>query len=80
MGLSYYDKHKVDKSIKWIEKAIVLNSNEHRFYNSLAISYDENKDYDRAILNYKKCIESNPKYYSAYYNLAIVYKSLNREN
>lgn len=75
IGLSYYDKSKVDKSITWIERAINQNMKEHRFYNSLAISYDEIKDYEKAIFHYKKCIEIQPSYYSAYYNLAIVYKS-----
>lgn len=45
IGLSYYDKSKVEKSITWIERAINQNMKEHRFYNSLAISYDEIKDY-----------------------------------
>ena len=45
LGLSYYDKKKVNKSYEWFNRAIKLNDKEHRFFNSLAISYDEDNKY-----------------------------------
>ena len=41
----------------------------------MGITYDEMNDYPNAIINYNLCIEKCPSYHSAYYNLAIVYKS-----
>jgi tetratricopeptide (TPR) repeat protein len=47
----------------------------HKVYNSMGITYDEKSDYPNAITYYNLCIEKCPSYHSAYYNLAIVYKS-----
>lgn len=33
---------------------------------------------DQALSYYQKCIAANPKYHSAYYNIAIVYKRMNK--
>jgi hypothetical protein len=41
----------------------------------MGITYDEKSDYPNAITYYNLCIEKCPSYHSAYYNLAIVYKS-----
>lgn len=49
LGLSYYDKKKVEESIKWYKRALELDSTKHQIYNSLAIAYDEIKQYDMAI-------------------------------
>jgi tetratricopeptide (TPR) repeat protein len=46
IGLAYYDKDKVDISIKWYKKAELLNSNNFELMNSLGIAYDEIKRYD----------------------------------
>lgn len=40
LGLSYYDKEKVELSISWYLKAIAINPYSHKFFNSLAIAYD----------------------------------------
>lgn len=36
------------------------------------------EDYDNALKYYQMCIDNNPDYFSAYYNVAIVYKTTNR--
>lgn len=46
IGLAYYDKDKVDKSIKWYKKAEELNANNFELMNSMGIAYDEIKKYD----------------------------------
>jgi len=40
LGLSYYDKGKIENSIKWHKRAIACNNKNHKFYNSLAIALD----------------------------------------
>ena len=79
LGLAYYDKKKVDISLKWLFKALELNSSDYKLFNSMGISYDEKGDYENGEKYYLKCIEANPKYYSAYYNLAILYKKQKKE-
>lgn len=75
LGLAYYDKKQVDKSISWYFKALDINPNDYKVFNSMGISYDEKKDFANGEKYYLKCMEANPKYYSAYYNLAILYKN-----
>ena len=43
IGLAYYDKDKVDTSIKWYKKAEELNANNFELMNSIDIAYDEIK-------------------------------------
>jgi tetratricopeptide (TPR) repeat protein len=40
IGLAYYDKDKVDKSIKWYKKAEELNADNFELMNSMGIAYD----------------------------------------
>lgn len=44
----------------------------------MGITYDEMKDFVNGEKYYLKCIQFNPKYFSAYYNLAILYKNQDR--
>lgn len=56
-----------------------INDKNYKLFNSMGISYDEKGDYKNGEEYYLKCIEANPKYYSAYYNLAILYKNQQKE-
>jgi len=38
-----------EKAITWYRRAIDLKGDEHKFFNSLGIAYDETKEYDLAI-------------------------------
>jgi hypothetical protein len=40
--------------------AIKLQSTKDRFYKSRALVYSKNKEYDKAIADYTKCLEMNP--------------------
>ena len=77
-GLGYYDKKKYDKSLEYYQKAYAcaneLNKNIYKIHNSCGITYDDMRQNAKAIEYYGKAIEVNPKYHSAYYNTAIVYK------
>ena len=82
MGLAYYDKKKYDESIKYYMKsygcAKKLAVDIHKIHNSTGITYDDMRLDDKALEYYKKAIEADPKYHSAYYNMAIVYKRQNK--
>ena len=75
LGLAYYDKKQIDKSITWYFRALEINPNDYKLFNSMGIAYDEKRDFVNGEKYYLKCMEANPKYYSAYYNLAILYKN-----
>lgn len=78
LGLAYYDKRKWDRSLYYYNEAIkvanTLQKDIHKVYNSIGITYDEMRDYEKAKQYYNLCIETNPKYFNVYYNMAIVYK------
>ncbi len=52
-----------------------MNDKNFKLMNSIGITYDEMQDFPNGEKYYLKCIELNPKYYSAYYNLAILNKN-----
>lgn len=79
LGLAYYDKKKNDLSLKWYFKAMQIDNNNYKLFNSIGITYDEMGDYPNGEKYYVKCLEANPKYYSVYYNLAILHKNQNNE-
>jgi protein O-GlcNAc transferase len=78
LGLAYYDKRNSNTSLKWYKVAETMNSSNFKLMNSIGITYDEMRDYENGEKYYLKCIGLNPKYYSAYYNLAILYKNQDR--
>jgi len=43
------------------------------FYNNRGIAYDEEGQYDQAILDYNKALEINPRYAEAYNNRGVAY-------
>jgi tetratricopeptide (TPR) repeat protein len=56
-----------------------LSKNEDaRAYYSLGIAAGENGDYEKALQNYKKAVEIDPKFAFAWDNLGITYRRLNR--
>ena len=77
-GLGYYDKKKYDESLEYFMKSYEcvneLGKCIYKLHNSTGITYDDKKENAKAIEYYGKAIEANPKYHSAYYNTAIVYK------
>ena len=82
-GLAYYDKQNYDQSVKYYQKAYgclqELNKAIYKLHNSTGITYDDKKINAKAIEYYGKAIAANPKYHSAYYNTAIVYKREKKE-
>ena len=45
-------------------------------YNNLGNIYKEQKNYKKAITNYKKAVKIKPNYYEAYNNLGVLYKKI----
>jgi len=81
-GLGYYDNKEYRKSIELFNKTYgcieTLGKAMEKIYNSHGISHDDLRENDKALEMYRKAIEANPKYHSAYYNAAIVYKRMSK--
>jgi hypothetical protein len=46
--VAYYERSKIEDSIKWFHKAEALNSSESVLLNYIAMGYDEKEEYDNA--------------------------------
>lgn len=76
MSAILYENGFTDQAKKEMETAIDLNPENPENYNQLGIFYYEERDFDKAITQFSKGIELNPKYAIAHYNLAM---SLNKK-
>lgn len=47
-------------------------------FHLLGLSYKENKEYDKALINFKKAIKIDKMFYKCYYDIAIVYDKLKK--
>jgi tetratricopeptide (TPR) repeat protein len=54
-------------------KTYSLDSNSAKADNHRGVAWDKKGDYDRAISDYSKAIELNPRYAEAYNNRAVAY-------
>lgn len=60
-GYELINLNQLDKAIEVFELALSDDSTNANLYDSLAESYYLNKDYDKALLNYTKALELDPK-------------------
>jgi len=73
-GGAYGNKRMFDDAIAEFKKAIEINPDYAKAYNSLGIIYGEKGMYNEEIAEYKKAIAINPNYAEAHYNLGITYE------
>jgi tetratricopeptide (TPR) repeat protein len=77
-GVAYYWLSKNDLAQKDFEKALQIDAKDARTHTALGVLYaklgetEHKKYFALAEKSYKKAIESNPEYASAYYNLALL--------
>jgi len=62
-----------EAAIASMKEAISIDPKNENLYFALAVAYDTQKDYENAIVNYKKAIDLREGYFDAYYNLGAVY-------
>lgn len=53
----------------------VSSDGDASFYNKRGIDFFNKREYDKAIADYNRAIELNPRYYQAYYNRGIAYRN-----
>ncbi len=75
LAISQYNEKKYDEAEKKFNKLLKEDGdNDFIYFNSLANIYRDQKNYEKSVDHYQKAIEANPKYETAYLNLAILYK------
>ena len=68
-----YSARKDPLAIKYLDKAYNIDSTDVFPIFARGVFYQDNKDYENAKLQYKKCIIKNTHYIDAYFNLASIY-------
>ena len=66
------------KIIEFLNRAQSEDATLPEIYNTRAIVHVGNKDYDKALVDYSKAIELNPKYLDAWSNRAMTYHKLGK--
>lgn len=74
-----YDKYGNEKKfLEYTRRSLQIKPSEKAWYN-LAIYYQDKKQYQKAILDYKKSYNLNNLFYQAYFNLGFLYKKLDEK-
>ncbi|MFH1191277.1 MAG: tetratricopeptide repeat protein, partial [Candidatus Omnitrophota bacterium] len=73
LGNAYHNLGQTTKSIEMNEKSIQLNPVYIEALNNLAADYAETNNIDAAIRLWNKCLEINPDFTVAHFNLSVFY-------
>ncbi len=75
LGNGYFDAARYEKAEKWYALALAEKPADTNVRTDLGITFVERAapDYDRAIKEFQKVLETNPKFEPAIYNLGIAY-------
>lgn len=74
--LQGYRTTKPKDKISYYSKAILLWPFDPALINCRGTAYTRSKQYQKAIEDYTKCLEINPKFYQVYYNRGVAYHRL----
>jgi tetratricopeptide (TPR) repeat protein len=64
----------------WIKRSLAANDNFFQSHYGLSLLLAKQKNFEEAIVHYKKCIEINPKHHRPYFSLGNVYSQQKRYN
>jgi tetratricopeptide (TPR) repeat protein len=84
LGKIYDLQNKPNEALSYLSKAIELEPNKSEYHYYLAISQEEwaenDSDFKKAIMEYRKAIELNPEFVEARFRLGNLYRQLDEEN
>ncbi|KAA6350308.1 hypothetical protein EZS27_002274 [termite gut metagenome] len=69
----YSNNNQYEEAMKFVDEVLSNDANNNFYLYVKAYLYHNMKDYDNAIIYYKKTIDSNPEYVEAYSNLGLIY-------
>jgi tetratricopeptide (TPR) repeat protein len=70
---------KIENAKRQLEDAISKDPGNFLYYYELGFIYDEAEDYDNSVNNYEKCLEINPDYFEANFNLGVQHYNVGAE-
>ncbi len=62
-----------DKAFDYLNTAIEKDPSNPSFYYARGVLNDNSKNFDEALADYNKCLELDPKYFNALYNVGVMY-------
>jgi tetratricopeptide (TPR) repeat protein len=69
----YLSARQNDEALNYLNTAIAQDPKNPSFYYARAVLYDQGKDFESAEKEYKACLEIDPNYYNALYNLGVLF-------
>ena len=79
-GMSFLEKGKTDKAIKYLEKAIKVEPSFYMAYYQLGKIYIDKKNIEKAEYMLKKVVEINPNFLPVYLDLGVLYLETRQSN
>ena len=73
LGNDYFDTRQPQKAIDAYSKALELNGNDANVLTDQGVMYRELHQYDRAVANFAKANQVDPRHVQSLYNLGVVY-------
>jgi type IV pilus assembly protein PilF len=73
LGLAYYKKNDIDKSIQYYQRAVQLKGDNVNAMYNLAYILEEKKDFSKALEQYRKVVTIEPSFKEAHYRLGMLY-------
>lgn len=74
LGHKYFDSQQPMKAVDAYDKALAMDSNDPNVLTDQGVMFRQLGWYDKAIENFKKANELNPKHIQSLFNLGIVYR------
>lgn len=72
--ISFYLKtNQNDKALDYLNKAIESDQSNPSYYYARGVLNDNSKNFDDALADYNKCLELDPEYFNALYNMGVLY-------
>lgn len=72
-GLEYLIENKVTPAMRSFERAVALDPESAEAHYNLGNAYEEVFDYDKALIEYRRAVDINPKFQAGLTNLARLY-------
>jgi cytochrome c-type biogenesis protein CcmH/NrfG len=80
LGNDYFDTHQAQKSVDAYSKALALKPNDPDVLTDQGVMYRELHAYDKAVANFEKANQVDPRHVQSLYNLGVVWAYDLRDN
>jgi arylsulfatase A-like enzyme/Tfp pilus assembly protein PilF len=78
LGRCYYHRGDLVKAESHFRRVVAIDSSSADAYNQLGLIYDDLKEYEMAIVNYRRALELAPDFVEVHSNLGVTYFNMGR--